>query len=108
MVIAMIAMRMVQMVVHQVIHMIPMGNGLMPTSGTVHMRLLVTAAGVLRSAASGIRRVDCQRVLLHGVAMGMVQVAIVQVIDVALVQNPLVAAVRAMLVRVLLVLGCHF
>jgi hypothetical protein len=106
-IVAVVAVGMMQVVVYQVVHVIAVRNGFVATSGAVFVGLLVTAAGVLRGAGGRIRRIYRQRVLFNSVAIRMVQVAVVQIIDVAFVQDRSVAALRAVLMRVLLVLGCH-
>jgi len=107
----MIAVRMVQVAGHQVVHVIPMGNLLMAAGRTVAMGLLMPGTGVLGSAGSRVGRIDRQNVLIHVVAMNVVQVAIVQVIRVVAVLDGDMAATRAMLMAVafmhLAVFLCH-
>jgi hypothetical protein len=106
-VVAVVAVRMVQVVVDQVVHVIPVRHGLMATIGAVLVALVMAATRMLRRARSRIRSGDRKGVLFDVVTLQVVQVAIVQVIDVAVVQNPGVAAARTVLVRVALVLGRH-
>ena len=103
----MIAVRMVQVAGHQVVHVIPMGNLLMAAGRTVAMCLLMPGTGVLGSAGSRVGRIDRQNVLIHVVAMNVVQVAIVQIIDMAVVHDAGVAAIRPVLVAVALVVRAH-
>jgi hypothetical protein len=50
----MIAVRVMQMAVYEEISMVPVRNRFVAASGTVAMGLFVPAAGMLRSARSGI------------------------------------------------------
>ncbi|NWB84026.1 MULTISPECIES: hypothetical protein [Pseudomonas] len=101
MVVAVATMRMVQMPLHQIVHMIPMCDSFMPTARAMHMILGMSAAAMIRCAASGIARVDLQAVLIDVIAMHMVQVTIVQVVDMAIVLNRRMSAARAMLMGVI-------
>ncbi len=98
MIVAMIAVRMVQVAVHQVIHVVAVGNRLVAALRTMAMILLMAATGVLGRASSGVGRGDLQDVVINMVAMNVVQMAIVQVIGVAIVLDGGVAATRTMLV----------
>ena len=97
-VVAMIAVGMVQVAVHQVIHMIAVGNLLVATGRAVAMILLMPSAFVLRRASREVGRRDLQDVVIHVVAMNVMEVAIVQVIRVAVVLDGNVAAPWSVLV----------
>jgi hypothetical protein len=56
MIVAVIAVRMMKMPIDQVVYMIPVGNGFVATSGSVHMALIVCATTVLGCALIGIGR----------------------------------------------------
>src|SRR5439155_10785787 len=77
-IVAMIAVGMVQVAGHQVVQVIPMGNLLMAAGRTVAMGLLMPGTGVLGSAGSRVGRIDLQKVLIDVVAVNVVQVAIMQ------------------------------
>jgi hypothetical protein len=79
-----------------------------PAVGAVLVGLRVATASVLRRAASWIGCRDRQRVLLNLATGGVVEVAVVQVIDVAIVDNPGMATGRPMLMRVSFVMMRHF
>ncbi len=106
-VVAVPVVRMVQVAVHEVVDVIPVRHGLVPTAGAVDVTRLMPVAGVLGRALGGVRVVDGDPVLVAVVAVGMVQVPLVQVVDVTLVTNRDVSAVLAVLVIVLVDLVTH-
>jgi hypothetical protein len=106
-VVAVIAVRMVQVPIDQVVGVVAVGNGRVAAVRAVLVGFLVTAAVVAWRASGRVRRADRQGMLLDLAGVRVMQMAIVQVIDVAVVQNPGVAAARTVLVRVALVLGRH-
>jgi hypothetical protein len=65
MVVTMIAVRMVQVVVNEIVDVIAVRHSLMSAIGTVYMRGLVTLASVVRCAAIRVLRTDFQDMLLH-------------------------------------------
>ena len=81
MMIAMPIMRMMQMPIHQIIHMVPMRYQLMSTTLAMHMLRLVAQAN-MRSAACRIRRRHLNHMLVEMVAVRAVQVSIMQIIGV--------------------------
>lgn len=85
MIIAMALTGMVQMPVHQIIGVVAVGYGFVPAGRAVHMRLLMTAALVPRSAQGRIVAADGYVMLLNACRSGVVQMAIVQIIGVTLV-----------------------
>ena len=72
MIIAMGAMRMVQMTVHKVINVVPVGDCLMATVRPVNMRLLMSGAVVSWRAIVRIRRAHLNAVIVHMPIMDMV------------------------------------
>jgi hypothetical protein len=94
-VVAVAVVLMVQMAVDEVVHVIPVGDRLVPASGAVHVVGRVAAAGVARPASVGMLRVDRQDVVVQMVAVRVVQVPVVDEVDVALVDDGHVAAARA-------------
>jgi hypothetical protein len=99
-VVAVVAVRMVQMSGHQVIDVIAVRHRFMPAAGAVNVFLGVGPTSVLGRAAGRIARANFQLVLLDLAAVWMVQMAIVDVIDVSVVLDRRVAAARAVLVVV--------
>jgi uncharacterized protein (DUF2062 family) len=106
MVIAMIAVRMVQPSVYQVIDVISMRYGFVPTTRAVLMRALR-----LRGTVHGVSRAYGQGVFVYMIAMRMVEVPVMQIIDMPLMTNRRVPAFWTMLVSmirmVLLGTGVH-
>jgi len=79
----------------------------MAAAGPMTMVLVVAFAGVIGRAVGGIGRPDFQLVLLDTGLAHVVEMAVVQVIDVAIVPDGFVAAVRTVLVRVIFVMSAH-
>src|SRR6266436_1562392 len=97
----MVAVRMVQPAVHEIVEMVTMRHCFVPAVWTVHVR-----AGDLRRALHGICGVDrddmfVHVVLVHVVKMAVVKMAVVKVVHMAVMANRGVPAVRAMLVGVI-------
>ena len=103
----MIPVRMVQVPVHEVIRVVAMGNGFVAASGAVLVVLGVRPTVVLRSAIGRIGAIDRENVLLDAARGRMVQMAVVQEIDVSLMLDRLVSAVRSMLMVMIVVMVAH-
>ncbi|WP_437895063.1 hypothetical protein [Sorangium sp. So ce124] len=91
MVIAVIAVRMVQVRADEVIEMIAVGHGLMAAACPVRVRLLVVGACMARRARVRVLLADREHVLIEVIAVRMMQVSIVQVIDVVLMTQRLMS-----------------
>ena len=91
----MVAVRMMQTAVNQIIDVIAMRHRLVAAARPVDMRRFVASAA--RGALIRVGRVDLDLVLIHMIAMRMVQMAIVKVIDMAAVLDGRVSAARTML-----------
>lgn len=99
MVIAVVAMRMMQMAVDKIIDVITMRNRFVPAARPVDVVFVVAAAVVFRGAGRWIGFRDRQLVLLNtAIGVLVMQVTVVQVIDVPLMLDAGVLAVRAVLV----------
>jgi hypothetical protein len=98
-IVAVVAVRVVQASVDKIIEVISMRHGLVTASRAVLMRSVVSACPVLGSAAVGIVSGDLQDVLLYVVAFYMVEVSILEVVNVIFVSNRDMSAARAMCVR---------
>jgi len=72
----------VQVVLDEVIHVIPMGHPLVATRRAVHVPLLMIPAVVLGCAGGGILGADLQHVIVDVIAVHVMEVPVVQVIDV--------------------------
>lgn len=68
----MIAVRMVQVAVDQVIDMVAVGNRFVAAAGTVAVGLVVSVALVFRGAAVRVLGADFQHMLVHVIPVGMV------------------------------------
>jgi hypothetical protein len=95
------AVRMVQMAIHQVINMVAMRHGFVSAVGTVSVGLLMAGAAVVRRAFLRIRRSHLNLMVVHMIAVTVMQVAIVKVIGVAVVFHGGVSAVWAVPVAVI-------
>src|SRR5262249_41509674 len=76
---------MVQVIADQVINMVPMRYGFMTAVRPMDMFRLMRPAIVIRCAFLRIRSTHSNGVLVYVVAMDVMQVAVVEVIDVAVV-----------------------
>jgi hypothetical protein len=101
-----VAMRMMQVPVHQIVDMVAVGDRLMPAAGTVLVGTLY-----FRRAAGRIGRVDTDDMFIDVVAMHVVQMAVVQIVDVAVMADCGMAAAGAVLMgmvrMVLLIASGH-
>jgi hypothetical protein len=104
-VVAVLAVRVVEVAVHEVVDVIAMRDRRVPTAGAVHMVLRVAGAGMARRAVGRVRGVDANGALVDVAFVGVVEVPIVEVIDVVTVADGRVAAARAVDVVVRLVRG---
>jgi hypothetical protein len=87
-------MGMVKVAVHQIVHVIAVGNRLVTTAFSV---LVVCIVGVTLVSGRAVRRIgrrELDRVLIDVVAMGVVHMPIVEVVRVSVVLNGLVTASR--------------
>lgn len=101
MVVTVVAVGVMQVTVHQIVDVVAVGDCLVAAAWTVNVTWLVPSAAVLGRAYGGIGCADSDGVLVHMVAMGVVQVAIVQIINVAVVLHSRVAAARTVLMIVI-------
>jgi hypothetical protein len=85
MIIAMPPMRMVQMIIHEVVDVVSVGDGLVAAAGAVGVAGFVLAARMSRSAGGRVRTAHVEAVLLYPVALLVMQVAVVQIIRVPVV-----------------------
>ena len=102
MVIAVIAVRVMQVAVNQVVDVISVGNGLVATIDAVLVVGIVSIAIVTIGAVRGVRGAYLNPVLVDMAVMRRMQVSIVQEVDVIVVLDCGVATIFAMLVRMVL------
>src|SRR5690606_17335940 len=81
-----------QMAIDQVVDVVPVGHRLVAATRTVNVSGVVSAAGVVRGAARGVSVGDLQAMLVAVIAVGKVEVSVVQVVDVVSVLDRRVAA----------------
>lgn len=109
MIVAVVAMRMMQVAVHQIIDVIAVRHRFVSTVRAVDVIFRMARANVLRRAAGQIGCGYIERVFFDLAAGRVVQVAVVQVIDVVAVLDRGVAAVLAVLmIVVVMVMRTHF
>jgi hypothetical protein len=99
------AVGMVQMPFHEIVDVIAMWHGLVSATGTMDMAGLMAGTAVSRRAGIRIRLRHLDHVLVHMVAMRMVQMPIMEVIDMVAVTHGGMAATSAMRVGVTVVAG---
>jgi hypothetical protein len=92
-------MGMMQVAIDEVIDVVPVGDGLVTATRTVVVRPLVRAARVRRRAGACVAATDADAVFLNAAAIGMMQVPVVQIVDVAFVKHRGMTAIRAVLMR---------
>ncbi|MFT4036025.1 MAG: hypothetical protein QM679_10680 [Patulibacter sp.] len=105
MIVAMIAVRMMQVPVDEIVGVISVWHSVVAAARAVLVGDLVAAARMFRRADIRVLGVDGNDMLVDVVAMRVVQVSVVQVVDVAVVQHRRMPAPRTMLVIVVLVDG---
>ena len=102
MIVAMIAMRMVQAAVDEVVDMVAVRNRFVAAIGTVHMVVAVSDMIGQRRAFVRVLFADFDDMHVGMVFMGMMKVAVVQIVDVAVMLDRRVAAVGAVFVGMFL------
>jgi hypothetical protein len=102
-VVAVVAVRVVQVTADQIVHMVTMGHRLVSARGSVDVIGRVGVTAMLGRADRWIGAIDAQRMLLDLAAAGVVQMTVVQVIDMALMFDGFVTAIGAMLMGVVAV-----
>ncbi len=94
-VVAVAAVRMMQVPEHHVVHVISVGDRVVTAARAVHVVGLVRSARVIGRARVGVRGVHRERVLVSVVAVHVVEVPVVKVIGVPVVLDGLVPAARS-------------
>jgi hypothetical protein len=97
-VVAVVTVLVVELAVHEVVGMVPVRHGRVPTAWPV------AVVGAVRTVEGGrapfrVCAVDGEAVLVHVSRVRMVQMSILEVVDVAVVHHRRVAAARTMVVR---------
>ena len=92
MVVTMVAMRMMQTPINQKVNMVAVRHGGMATVRAVNMFRGAFRGGKARRAFVGIRGTDRNRVFVHMVTVRVMQMAVVQIIHMAVVSSCVPAA----------------
>ena len=98
MVVAVIAVRVMQVVADAIVHVIAMRNRLVATAGAMNVTRFVATAAVVGGALVGVTGRYFDHVLIDMIAVRVVQVTIMQIIGVAAMANRGVPAAWTMLV----------
>ena len=104
MVITVVAVGMVQVPINQIIDMVTMGDGFVAASGSVHMGSIVPGALMRGGAVCWVGTGYTDGVLVNVIAVGVMQVPVVKVINVAIMGDGRMPAIWAMGMRVVWVL----
>lgn len=97
----MAVMGVVQVPVYQIVKMVAMGHHRVTAVRPVHMIRIMTAALMARSASCRVLFTHLQPMLVHMIAMHVVQVTIMKIIHVVAMLNGLMATVFTMLMIVI-------
>lgn len=103
-IIAMSVMRIVEVITHQVVDMIAMRYSLVAAAGSMQMSLLMLGAFVPRRAVLWVGNRYAYDVFIDMVVVMIVQVAVVQIIDVIVMHDACMTALRAMRMSMIFVL----
>ena len=103
MVVAVIAVWVVEVVLDEIVGVVSVRHFGVPAVGTVAVVVGVAATVVAGRARLRVRRVDSDPVFIGVPLMGMVEVPVMEVVNVSLMHDGRVPAARAMTVVVLLV-----
>lgn len=100
MIVAVVAVRMVQMAIHEVVYVIAVRNRLVSAIRPVNVSFVVASAGVRRRAVCRVLRCHRKRVFLHTARSVVVQTAVVEVVYVVVVLYRGVSTTGTVLMRV--------
>jgi hypothetical protein len=81
MIIAVVAVRMVQVPTHQVVHVVAVRCALVPAIGAMGVLAAVCFAIMLRRAAVRVRVTDRNEVFVNVIGMHVMQMAIMEIVD---------------------------
>ncbi len=94
-VVAVVAVGMMQATLNQVVDVVPVGNRFVTAVGAVDMSRFVACQVLSRSASIGIPVTDLEAMLVHVISVGMMEMPIVQVVNVVLMLDRGVTAAGA-------------
>ncbi|MFJ1254873.1 hypothetical protein [Cupriavidus sp. CuC1] len=101
MVVAMIAMGMVQVTSDEIVNMVSMRYGLVPTAGSVHVIGTMGTAIVVWRAPVRVGLAYPNHMFINVITMQVVKVAVMQIVNMAIMQHGSVATVWSVLVGVI-------
>src|ERR1051326_3903472 len=101
MVVAVVAVRMMKVSIHEIIFMVSVRNAWMPTVGSMDMMRHMFLDGEPRGALVGICGADGNHMIIHMGAMHVMQVAGVEVVGMSVMENRDMAATRPVNMSVL-------
>jgi hypothetical protein len=99
-IVAMPAVRVMEMLADEIVDVIAMGNLLVTAIGAMNMRGLMPTADVLRRAIRRVGAAHPQDMLVDVIAVGVMQMPVMQIVDVALVLDRRVPTIGSMRVGV--------
>ncbi len=102
-IVAVFAVRMMEMSIDHVVNMISVGHGFVSAVGTMGVGGFVTLTGVIRGAVRGVAAIDFQRMFVHVTIMRVVKVPGMKVVDVVAMLDGRVSTIGAVGVLVVLV-----
>jgi hypothetical protein len=103
MIVAMIAMLMMQAAGNEIVRMVAMGYCLVTAAGSVFVAGLVSLMSILRCAAIRVAIADFDHVLIDVRTLQMMQVAVMQVVYMVVVLHGNMAAAGTVMMRVIAV-----
>jgi hypothetical protein len=98
----MVAVRMVQVAVDEIVNVVPVRHCRVAAVRTVNMARSVVVAVMIVNAAVGVGRRHFEDALVDVIAVRVVQMAVMQIVDVTIVFDRQVTAARTMLMFMLL------
>ena len=101
----MVAVRMMQVAINQIVHMVPMRYRFVTTCRPMLVTCVVTGATMLRSALVGIGRRDLDDMFIDMVALDVMEMPVVQIVDMAVMLDGCVSAIWAVDMRMMGMLG---
>jgi hypothetical protein len=103
MIVAVVAIRMMQMPGYQIVDVVAMGNGHMPAIDSMLMVLIMAVTLMAIRAICRVGSIYLDRVLIHMTFVRRVQVPVMQIVGVIVVLNGRMAAILAMLMGMIFV-----
>jgi hypothetical protein len=104
-IVAVTGMRVVEVTIHQIVDMVAVGHDLMATVTAMHMAGLMPGAAVVWRALVRVGRRNLDHMFIHVVTMRVVEMAVVQMVHMAGMTHGDMAAARAVLMRMIGVVG---